>query len=39
MTWPVAIILYRLVRVEYFIFKSGYYLVEWVGAKQQGRVI
>lgn len=38
MTIPVLYVLYRLIKAEYFIFKSGYYLVEWVGAKQAGRV-
>ena len=37
MNLAVAIILYRLVKVEYFILRTGYYLVEWVGAKQMGR--
>jgi len=32
-------LLYRLMRVEYVIMKLGYYMVEWVGAKQQGRVV
>lgn len=31
--------MYRLVKLEYVIFKCGYYLVEWAGAKQAGRVV
>ena len=32
-------IIYRLVKAEFFIVKAGYYLVEWVGARQHGRVV
>ena len=35
----VIFMLYRLLRAEYFIMKVGYYLVEWVGAKQHGLVV
>ena len=38
MNLAVMFMLYRLMRAEYFIMKVGYYLVEWVGAKQLGRV-
>lgn len=40
MAWPTIaamLILYRAAKAEFFIMKTGYYLVEWVGAKQQGR--
>jgi hypothetical protein len=39
MSLAAMFIIYRLVRVEYFILKAGYYLVEWVGARQLGRVV
>ena len=39
MSLAVMFVLYRLMRVEYLIMKLGYYTVEWVGAKQQGRVV
>ena len=32
-------LLYRLLKAEYFVMKTGYYLVEWVGAKRLGRVV
>ena len=39
MSLPVIFVLYRLFKAEYFIVKAGYYLVEWVGARQLGRVV
>jgi hypothetical protein len=39
MSLTAAFLVYRLCKIEYFLFKTGYYLVEWVGAKQQGRVM
>jgi hypothetical protein len=39
MNLPVIFLLYRLFKAEYFIMKAGYYLVEWVGARQLGRVV
>ena len=39
MSLPVIFLLYRIFKAEYFIIKAGYYLVEWVGAKQHGRVV
>ena len=39
MSLAAMFILYRLVQAEYFIMKAGYYLVEWVGARQLGRVV
>jgi hypothetical protein len=39
MNIPVIFLLYRLFKAEYFILKAGYYLVEWVGARQLGRVV
>ena len=38
MNLALLFMVYRLLRAEYFIMKIGYYLVEWVGAKQLGRV-
>ena len=32
-------IVYRVLKVEFFVLKAGYYLVEWVGARQMGRVV
>ncbi len=32
-------IVYRIFKIEFFILKAGYYLVEWVGARQMGRVV
>jgi hypothetical protein len=34
MSLAVMFLLYRLMRAEYLIMKVGYYVVEWVGAKQ-----
>ena len=39
MSLAVMFVLYRVMRVEYVIMKLGYHMVEWVGAKQQGRVV
>ena len=39
MSLAVIFVIYRVIKAEYFIMKSGYYLVEWVGARQQGRVV
>ena len=39
MSLTAVYLVYRLCTFEYFLFKTGYYLVEWVGAKQQGRVV
>jgi hypothetical protein len=39
MRLPVIFLLYRIFRAEYFIIKTGYYLVEWVGAKKLGLVV
>jgi hypothetical protein len=39
MSLAVMFVLYRLLKVEFFIVKAGYYLVEWVGARQLGRVV
>ena len=39
MNLAVLFIVYRMLKVEYFIMKAGYTLVEWVGAKQLGRVV
>jgi hypothetical protein len=39
MSLTAAYLVYRVCTLEYFLFKTGYYLVEWVGAKKQGRVM
>ncbi len=39
MSLAAMFIVYRLVRVEYFVMKAGYYLVEWVGARRLGLVV
>jgi hypothetical protein len=39
MSLAVIFVIYRVIKAEYFIIKAGYYLVEWVGARQQGRVV
>jgi hypothetical protein len=39
MSLAAMFIVYRLIKAQFFIIKAGYYLVEWVGARQAGRVV
>jgi hypothetical protein len=39
MTWTALLIVYRVVKVEWFVLKAGWYASEWVAARKAGLVV